>query len=425
MFKTLEGRKIAAKPLSLTQQSTFNTNMSEFESVLANFCTSDVETLSRKCPTLRSTPLYENAIFYINKVFIPIILTIGGVGNVLNIAVLWRGRRKELKGVSFVYLRHLAVADFLAVFFHIVYIAVVYSKNSLLEWSYHDAIYLGHVNWPLLNSLYCASNLLITMVTFDRYISICHPLKAQRMRSHTTAVIISVVIVIGSFVIHVPEAFQKHVIGRHAQNVTFYVFTSCTTVEEHALYKYLYSWAEPLLSKLLPIVAILFLNPFIIAAYRKSLSIRSSLTQGQQGTEKKNERQAERQLTSLLVCVSTMFVVCTTPAIIVKLVDLIAAPWSGRYCRAYKLFRLFANGIETVNYSVNFYLYSITNRNIRSCCRRLLCAMCPEKIASNDQSISQSASQMTSQMSVATVISQEKPEHQQQQQPHGEQSTAL
>lgn len=47
--------------------------------------------------------------FIVNTVTLPIVLGVGLVGNVLNIAVLWRSKR--LIGSSFTYLRWLSITD--------------------------------------------------------------------------------------------------------------------------------------------------------------------------------------------------------------------------------------------------------------------------------------------------------------------------
>ncbi|XP_014679805.1 PREDICTED: probable G-protein coupled receptor B0563.6 [Priapulus caudatus] len=356
----------------------------EFVSILANFCTSTPDVAAdggdvADCAARRSVT-YTNAVGYVYRNFFPIIIAVGTVGNALNLVVLWSGRQRELKAVSYVYLRALAVVDFSVIVVLGVYNAVVYSKTSLLQWSLADAIYIGHVALPLANSLICASNLIVLAATFDRYVSICHPLRARALRERSTARVVVIVAVVVAAAVHVPEAFQQYAVSGVSRNSTFFFYQPCARIVHHAAYKHAWLWTQTLLSKILPIAGVVGLNPAIVVAYRRSIVARQSLTQGHAKSD--DGGRADRQLTALMVAMSSVFVAATLPAMIVRLIDLLAAPWSGRYCLSYRLFRLAANALEAVNYAANFYLYSLANAAFRRCLLRVVgCVACRPTVA--------------------------------------------
>ena len=113
-------------------------------------------------------------------VIVPVIFILGVFGNAAFFLLL--ARVKSMRTITNVYLANLAVADLMTIILETWYQLWHYRRSGLL-WNEPFHTSFGCISFTFgYNSFYCASSLLITMVSIDRYIAICHPLKYRYMK---------------------------------------------------------------------------------------------------------------------------------------------------------------------------------------------------------------------------------------------------
>ena len=100
-----------------------------------------------------------------------------------------------MRTITNVYLANLATADLMTLILETTYQLWHYRNSSLL---WNEPFYTSFGCFSFMfgyNICYCTSSLLITMVSFDRYMAICHPLmyrhmKLNKQKSYTITVLI-------------------------------------------------------------------------------------------------------------------------------------------------------------------------------------------------------------------------------------------
>lgn len=277
-------------------------------------------------------------------------------------------------------------------------------------------IFQAHVVLPGLNALVGSSVLAIVAVTFERWLSICHPIQAKNIQSPLRAKLIITAAWIISFALFLPYCFRKHVTV--CWDPTSSTFLHKT--EEHIAYTHstgftVYVWIRESVLRLLPMVLLAVLNIRIVFALRQLQSRRRKLKGGgsavsqsgvsvskQQRRKKSTERslsrgsslrqsmhsspaqkaerrrlQEERRLVLLLIGIVVMFLVCVTPSAILLILPI---PDS-EFTFGLKLFRAVANLLELTNYALNFYVYVGCSSDFRLTFVSVFCQRCQRKKA--------------------------------------------
>lgn len=302
----------------------------------------------------------KETLFLTYSVFMPIVCVAGLLGNSLNITVLWRS--PHLTAVSFTYLRWLAIADFCVItewtFFLLYFHMDLHTENAFF------AFWDAHLDVFLTNSLIGASALLVMVFTADRYLAVCHPFRFQQVRTKRTARTMIAAVFVLSFLLCLPLTFEYFIIEETnlVTNDTFYESFRNKEVTQSQLYSYVWPWVKETVTRMVPLLCVVVLNPLILRAHRVSLAKRRRM-KTRLTSDEKTSRKEERRLLLLLFIVSAIFVVCMLPASVLTIIKYacdacLALSW-------YLNFRYVANVIETVNFAVNFYGYSIASSEFR------------------------------------------------------------
>ncbi|XP_044270720.1 uncharacterized protein LOC123015186 isoform X1 [Tribolium madens] len=217
--------------------------------------------------------------FWIQRVFVPIVVCIGVGGNTVTVMVL---TRKRMRCSTNIYLTALAVADIIYLLFVFVLSFAVYDnindRKYELFWRF-----FGLTHW-LCDAASNASVWLTVSFTLERYIAVCHPIKGKVLCTENRAKIIITGITIFCILSTLSTTFEyelamkekcirnctqeelknrQHVPGKCFQNITFHhlpnhniVVSNLKTHESddsnEKLIKEIYTSLEPAINKLLP-----------------------------------------------------------------------------------------------------------------------------------------------------------------------------
>ena len=201
----------------------------------------------------------------------------------------------------------------------------------------------------------------ITNITFERFYSIIRPHKAASFNTVKRAKITIICIVVFSIVYNSPHLFISSYSGRRC---TSYVKILRMT------YGQFYFWFSFTLTFVFPVVYLLIMNSVIIHIARRSRALLGRpLAQDQRGGQGQGQRMknAEKQITVMLLLVTFVFIILSTPGCVVVYyriyVDIRKFPYT---FAGYYLFDQFAQKTYYTNYGINFFLYVISGQKFRA-----------------------------------------------------------
>lgn len=315
--------------------------------------------------------------FVVKSILTPIICITGSVGNGLNILILWNCRTKRLVGIPYIYLRWLAVADFGTIAVWSSY--TVFLQYDPRTWSKPTVGFITYALLFLENSFNGASDVLIMVLTIDRYVLVCWPLKAQAWRNGGLARAAVAFVYVFSFLFHVPWTFNENMVQKWDAdtNKSYYTYETIPEITESVAFKYVWYWSEILLFRIITVISVVILNPRIVTVYRRSTVRRSTLQQGQRPDEEKTRKQ-ERRLVTLLLATSMIFVVCMLPSLTMYVLSFCMSD-DQLNATGVSTFKNFANLAKLVNHALNFYVYNLVNSDFRKEFQELFAPCCVQR----------------------------------------------
>jgi len=275
---------------------------------------------------------FTEANFWTNAVIVPIIGTIGLLGNIFIIAVLCRPKMR--KSVFYNLLLALACFDtlFILSLASVAVIKLGFQPNCLV------VILLDTINRPcFVGSIY-----MTVAISWERYLGICHP--HSRFSRRSSLVFILPVVLISfafTFTIFLERKFS---------------FANGKLVCEHVdIYYANIVWASMIFLTILPLVALLFLNVSIIAAVRRSRNLQ------------RTQNRIEGNSSNILFCIVIIFLILHLPRVLYFSLFILYEYGSGLKLLNYlewlsQITRL----ALLMNSSINFVIYSLVGSNFRT-----------------------------------------------------------
>ncbi|XP_014262107.1 FMRFamide receptor-like [Cimex lectularius] len=291
--------------------------------------------------------------FWFPFVFVPVIVIIGIIGNVITIIVL---TRKRMKSSTNSYLTALASSDLLFLVFNMILSLEHYRGMKHLDcityWQiWRFSIWLADVTGGI-------SVWLTVSFTLERYIAVCYPLKGKIICTESRArkVITVIVILVPLITITTPFEYTVELQIDERTNTTQGIDTS--ELGKNETYKTLFYTTSSILFMIIPFIILTIFNSLLITAVQQSQKHRNKLTEDYRGVSgsirsKSNKRSSvvnmnnktklempktvvtqrglqrekqENKITMALASVVCMFLVCQAPSAITLIVKLMYSP---------------------------------------------------------------------------------------------------
>ncbi|XP_061587165.1 kappa-type opioid receptor isoform X4 [Cololabis saira] len=289
---------------------------------------------------------------------IPIIVTVysvvfvvGLVGNCLVMYVIIR--YTKMKTATNIYIFNLAVADAL-----VTTTMPFQSTDYLLSsWPFGEVackVFISIDYYNMFTSIFT-----LTMMSVDRYVAVCHPVKALDFRTPMKAKIINVIIWVLSSAAGIPAM----VLGStNTNNVSDHIIKCALQFPDP------YTYWDTLMKICVFIFA--FVAPLIIITVCYTLMVlRLKSVRLLSGSREKDRNL--RRITRLVLVVVAVFVVCWTPIHIFILVKALSTnvPETTAVMAAY----FFCVALGYTNSSLNPILYAFLDENFKRCFRDFCC----------------------------------------------------
>ena len=223
--------------------------------------------------------------------------------------------------------------------------------------------YSGIMIFMMVSSFLCSSYLLIAM-TFEHFHSIIQPHKAASFNTIMKAKIIILCVFVLCFSYSLPFVFIGSTNGRFF-NPNW--FASDNTLGE------IYYWLTEIIMFIFSFISLLTMNSVIIHTLRKrsKLDILGSATQDNNEGHNVKTRHPEKQIFTLLLLVTFVFLALNTPTHLLVFYLNFYSGTTPYYYAGLHLFYQIGNKMYYTNHGVNFFLYVMSGQRFRTDLRNL------------------------------------------------------
>ncbi|KAL4218270.1 hypothetical protein ACF0H5_023006 [Mactra antiquata] len=308
--------------------------------------------------------------FVVQRVLVPIITSIGLIGNIISICVL---TNRAMISSTNCYLTALAIFDLLYVIFSFTlsfnHYELVKKQEMYTYWYYYSKT-LADI---------CSNVSVCLTVTFslERLVAVCYPMKGRAICTPQRARLITGCVVVFAVLCTAPEFFEMRLIEVTRDNVTKYEFVD-TEMYQTDVYQIGYYNFIVFTFTFLPIILLSTFNGLLVRAVTSAMHIRKKMAYTT-NTQDRNRRQKEQnRITVMLIGVVIVFLLCQFPnaALILYKIYLEYVP-TNLTIEAMNNIRIAGNIVNLlilINSSTNFILYSAMSTKFRRVCLSIFCS---------------------------------------------------
>ncbi|CRK98194.1 CLUMA_CG011557, isoform A [Clunio marinus] len=298
--------------------------------------------------------------FWLNGVGIMLIGLMGIFGNMASIRVL---SHKQMRSSPNFILIALASSDLILIITSILLFALttIYPYNGCLKHYYFvTQPMLAGLTYPVAIIAQTISVYMTFLISFERYIAVCHPLKAKSFCTQTRTKMSIFVIVFMSILYNIPKFFEINLNESQDEEFGKFYYVSASMLRTNKLYITIYiNWLYFIFMNLIPLSSITIFNIRIYRQVQIVNRMRVKLTS--------KERQ-DIKLTTMLFCVVIVFLCCNCLAVVTNIVETLHIHND--------ILTKTSNFFVTVNSSVNFIIYVVLVRKFRTIFIREFSSLC-------------------------------------------------
>ena len=296
-------------------------------------------------------------LIYIDRYWFPIMIPFGLVGNTLSFLVMIRQNNRKIS--TCIYMAAISIND-----------------NLMLLFALHDwlvsavQIHTWYVLECKINAYFAYFSLQIAtyevlVMTIDKYVAIKWPHKAAAYSTPRRVKIIILIIFSLVLIYNLPHFFITTLIGG-----------KCYGYSVKSILTKVYSWVTIVLNAVIPFSMLIHMNYAIVKTVRNSRKMFSSDKQST-GTEtrQKSMKSAENQLTTMLLLVTTLFLILVlTTYIRFIYAAFITSDTPSKLASSMLIFEI-SYKLYVTNSGINFFLYCVSGKKFRNDLKEILCCI--------------------------------------------------
>lgn len=309
--------------------------------------------------------MFADLQYYIEGIVAIVVILMGLVGNFLTVIVL---TRPTMHSSTNIFLTGLAIWDLMVLFSTLFLITLPELSTAYRAevWPY-IVVYV----YPIALIAQTTTVWITVSFTVERYIAVCHPLRANSMCTTARARVVIIAVSFCSLLFNICRWFEFEIVKttevQHG-NITMSktIFNNTDFGASETFRKVYYFYLYPFVMLIVPLSLLAILNTFLVHAVKRSR--KQQLTM--------NVRQSrENNVTLMLVSVVVVFMICQVPALVYNIAYSINE--ESVHSFGWKVLSSMRNFLVTFNSAINFLLYCAFGQKfrcifIRTFCRRII-----------------------------------------------------
>lgn len=319
----------------------------------------------------------------ITIVLIPIFCSLGSIGNLLSLKVLFHQRMRNQTNYI---LAALCVSDTLFLIHSLVFsaVAIQVKTNPIDGLSNRAQLYPIVGAYTSVVTARITSGL-TTLLCIERFIAVYYPMQAHMTCTKRNTVIAIVLIYVSTFLVFLPFAFKWTAITvQTPMNTTITRGNFTQFYFDNVTFYTIYGTLLNVIYRFLPLLIIPVLNIKMIGAVRRTWKLRRKMSSGNHNTasrrfsgksESYRNADEENHITIMLLTVSFVFFICILPGALNSIGTHIWEEYSrkGHARHLYITLMSITYLLETINSSVNFIIYMACSKTFRSLYKNIFC----------------------------------------------------
>uniref|UniRef100_A0A1B6MBC4 G-protein coupled receptors family 1 profile domain-containing protein n=1 Tax=Graphocephala atropunctata TaxID=36148 RepID=A0A1B6MBC4_9HEMI len=280
----------------------------------------------------------QPTLYFITQVLYALVCIVGLFGNSLVIYVVLRF--SKMQTVTNMYIVNLAIADEC----FLVGIPFLIATMSLQLWPFGDIMCKIYMTTTSINQF--TSSIFLTIMSADRYVAVCHPISAPKIRTPMISKVISFSAWTASGFLMIPVfMYSQHL--NDSCNIIWPESENLSGQTAFTLYSFILGFAIPLM--------------LIMCFY--VLVIRKLRTVGPKN-KSKEKKKSHRKVTKLVLTVITVYVVCWLPYWITQIALIYTPP---KQCQSHFAITIFllVGILSYSNSAMNPILYAFLSDNFK------------------------------------------------------------
>ena len=306
---------------------------------------------------------------YIQLYWFPILIPLGLIGNTLSFLVMIRPNNRKVS--TCIYMTAISINDntMMCVEVHAWLVDGV-KIHGWYDWECKYIVYLE------LFSLQYATYLILAMTT-DKYIAIRWPHKAATYSTPRRARVIIFLILTCAAMYNLPHFF-----------ITAVSAGNCYAYSARGILTKVYSWFTIVLNAFISFTLLIHMNYVIVKTVRKSRKM-FSINLGTAGTNSRQTsmKKAENQLTSMLLMVTTLFLILLLPTYTRYIYSaFVVSDTPSKFSASFLFFEI-SYKLYVTNSGINFFLYCVSGQKFRNDLKEIACCIGRTSFFLRDSSI--------------------------------------
>ena len=304
----------------------------------------------------------------IGTYWFPILAPLGFVGNILSFLVMTKASNRKMS--TCIYMAGISINDNLMMYmcFHYFVVAVL----KVHPWHSFECKFIAFL------ALFALQNctFLILSMTVDKYIAIKWPHKAASHSTPRRARIIVTCVYICVFTYNIPHFFISAIIG-----------DQCLAYGVSSVFSKTYSWLSFVINAIIPFSSLIYMNYVIVKSvkasrkmFRTNETVSGTTKDHVMDKRQKTMKNAESQLTIMLLLVTTLFLILLFPTYF-RFIYLTFAKRDTplQYANSMLIYQV-TSKLYITNSGVNFLLYCISGQKFRNDLKEILCLACGKNV---------------------------------------------
>ena len=274
---------------------------------------------------------------------------LGIAGNALSFVVLVRAFGKS---PMFFVLRAVAVSDavFLTCVFIIQTLVNLHPHTGLFKLCNDYRGYIQYSVWPILMITQMSTVWLTILVSVERYIAICFPLKSAYLLSLSHIKRAVTIVFLVSVLYNVPRFFEHRIVEPAEMQKS--------AIVDNAFYRYIYmSTLYALTLFLVPLALLIILNAKLVCALQRGKKQWANLA---------SRQRKEQTLTIIPLTIVCVFFICGTPSSVVNIIESVHPNINSHQNANYIRLLVVANLLVVLNSACNFIIYCMLGKRFRT-----------------------------------------------------------